>query len=264
MTKSTTTTEQILLVEQHGDVLVATLNRPRKGNSLTTELINALATLADGLSREDGPHRNARAVIITGAGESAFSAGADINTLVGLDQAAAEAQMLRGQQVFTALEDSPQVIIAAINGVAFGGGLELAMACDLRVASPHARLGQPEITLANLPGWGGTQRLPRLIGRGRALEMILTGEPLTAGRALDIGLLNAVAEDPLAASFGLAAKVTGHSALAVDACKRAVYDGERNGIAHGLQTEAALVGERCASPEQRQAVQQFLNRKKTN
>lgn len=263
MTETTLSTDQVLLREQHGDVLIVTLNRPRKGNSLNTELIEALGELTVDLGRADGLAGDVKAVIITGAGESAFSAGADINSLVGLDEASAEAQMLRGQQVFDDLENAPQVIIAAINGVAFGGGLELAMACDLRVTVPSARLGQPEITLGNIPGWGGTQRLPRLIGQGRAMEMILTGDPITSVRALEIGLVNVVANDALTEALALARKITSHSALAVQAAKKAVYDGERRGIAQGLKTEAALVGQCCISPEQRQAVQQFLNRKKT-
>ncbi|VXB66029.1 Enoyl-CoA hydratase [Arthrobacter sp. 9V] len=258
----TTLTDTVLLTEQHDAVLIATLNRPAKGNSLSTELIDALGALAAEL--RSPTHEGTKAVILTGAGQKAFSAGADINTLVGLDAAAAEAQMLHGQKVFDELEDLPQAVIAAIDGVAFGGGLELAMACDLRVASPTSRLGQPEITLANLPGWGGTQRLPRLIGQGRALEMILTGEPMSASRALEIGLLNAVSEDPLAAAHNLAARITRHSGTAVSAAKQAIYAGEREGITEGLRREAFLVGQCCESPEQREAVQKFLNRKKSN
>lgn len=262
MTQTVTEDAQVLLHEQHDDVLVITLNRARKGNSLTPELLKALGDLAEKLHLPDGPYKGVHAVIITGAGSAAFSAGADINTLVGLDETAAEARMLDGQNVFGRLEDAPQVVIAAINGVAFGGGLELALACDLRVAAPAARLGQPEITLANVPGWGGTQRLPRLIGQGRAMEMILTGEPVSADRALELGLVNTVADDAVEGARVLARKVIRHSPIAVAASKQAIYDGERNGIAQGLRTEAALVGRCCVSPEQHHAVQQFLNRKK--
>lgn len=257
----TSSSDNVLLREQNDGVLIATLNRPTKGNSLNIELIDALGQLAADL--KSPAHRSTKAVILTGAGTTAFSAGADINTLVGLDAAAAEAQMLHGQKVFDELEDVPQAVIAAIDGVAFGGGLELAMACDLRVASPGSRLGQPEITLANLPGWGGTQRLPRLIGQGRALEMILTGDPMSASRALEIGLLNSISEDPVAAACELAARIARHSATAVGAAKQAVYEGERQGIVQGLKREAFLVGQCCESREQREAVQQFLNRKKS-
>jgi len=262
MTVETAQTHQVLLRERFGDILLATLNRPQKGNSLNTELIDAIGSLSTDLNRPDGGYAEVKALIITGAGSRAFSSGADITSLVGLDENAAIAQMRHGQQVFDALENAPQVTIAAINGVALGGGLELAMACDLRVAAPTALLGQPEITLANLPGWGGTQRLPRLTGQGRALEMILTGDPITAAQALTIGLLNSLGDDPVATAFALAEKIVRHSPTAIDAAKQAVYLGERQGIRQGLEGEAALVGRCCASPEQRVAVQAFLDRKK--
>lgn len=254
--------EAVLLLDRRGGVLVATLNRPRKGNSLSTELIVALGDMLTELRRPGGRYASANAVVITGSGDSVFSAGADINSLRGLTEDTAREQMLRGQAVFDAVEDAQQVVIAAINGIAFGGGLELAMACDLRIASPEAKLGQPEITLGNLPGWGGTQRLPRLIGEGRALEMILTGVPVDATRAAEIGLVNAVADDVLAAALELADRIVDKSATAVDAAKQAVYAGERLGITRGLEIEAALVGTCSVSPEQQAAVQAFFDRKK--
>ena len=254
--------ESVLLLERRGDILLATLNRPRKGNSISNELMSALGELAGNLRRSSGTAAGARAVVLTGSGTSAFSAGADINNLVGLTKRTATDQMRTGQLIFDMLEDAPQVIIAAINGVAFGGGLELAMACDLRIASPGARLGQPEITLGNLPGWGGTQRLPRLIGEGRALEMILTGEPIGAERALAMGLVNSIADEPVAAAIDLAGRILERSPTAVDSAKQAVYAGVRHGITHGLEAEAALVGECSVSPEQRAAVQAFFDRKK--
>lgn len=254
-------TAPVLLERREGDTTIATLNRPTKGNALDHELIAALEEFATRLHSNTGeaPH----AVVITGAGDRAFSAGADIHNLVGLNEQSATDQMLRGQAVFGMLEDAPQVVIAAINGVALGGGLELAMACDIRIASPDARLGQPEITLGNLPGWGGTQRLPRLIGEGRALELILTGEPVDAAEAHRLGLVNQVADDPLAAAMALAERVTAHSAFAVARAKKAVYAGMRDGIRAGLELEAALVGECAVSPEQRAAVQAFFDRKKS-
>lgn len=254
--------EAVLLLEDKGDVLVATLNRPRKGNSLSTELIVAIGDLVAELRGPLGRFAAVKAVVITGSGDTVFSAGADINDLRGLSESAARDQMLRGQAVFDALEDARQVVIAAVNGIAFGGGLELAMACDLRVAAPAATLGQPEITLGNLPGWGGTQRLPRLVGEGRALEMILTGEPIGAVRAAEIGLVNSVADEPLAAAIDLAHRIAARSGTAVDAAKQAVYAGERLGITRGLEIEAALVGKCSVSPEQQAAVQAFFDRKK--
>jgi enoyl-CoA hydratase len=262
MSDDTAQDEAVLLLDQRGDVLVATLNRPRKGNSLNTELIVAIGDLAAELHRPHGRFAAVKAVVITGSGDTVFSAGADINDLRGLSEAAARKQMLRGQAVFDSLEDARQVVVAAVNGIAFGGGLELAMACDLRIAAPTATLGQPEITLGNLPGWGGTQRLPRLIGEGRALEMILTGEPIDALRAAEIGLVNSVADDPLAAAIDLASHIAVRSGTAVAAAKQAVYAGGRLGITRGLEIEAALVGKCSVSPEQQAAVQAFFDRKK--
>jgi enoyl-CoA hydratase len=242
-------------------VLIATIDRASKGNALDTPTIDALGDLTAGLHA--GEHPEVRAVIITGAGDRSFSAGADISTLHGLTADQARRQMTHGQDVFDRIEELPQLTIAAINGVAFGGGLELAMACDLRTAATTARLGQPEITLANLPGWGGTQRLPRLIGKGRALELILTGNPIDATTAHSYGLVNAVGDDAVETAVALATQVIRHAPGAVAASKEAVLYGDRHGIAHGLRREAELVGERCVTPEQRAAVEAFLNRKST-
>lgn len=261
MSASGTGRDPVLLERREGHIAIVTLNRPAKGNALDHELIAALEDFATRLhsSAGESPH----AVVLTGAGDRAFSAGADIHNLVGLNEKSATDQMLRGQAVFGMLEDAPQVVIAAINGVALGGGLELAMACDIRIVAPHARLGQPEITLGNLPGWGGTQRLPRLIGEGRALELILTGDPVSASEAHRLGLVNQVADDPVSAAIALAGRVTAHSAFAVARAKKAVYAGMRDGILAGLQVEAALVGECAVSQEQRAAVQAFFDRKKS-
>jgi enoyl-CoA hydratase/carnithine racemase len=241
--------------------LIATIDRANKGNALDTPTIDALGDLAASLHA--GEHPSIRAVIITGSGDRAFSAGADISTLHGLTADQARRQMIHGQDVFDRIEELPQLTIAAINGVAFGGGLELAMACDFRTAATTARVGQPEITLANLPGWGGTQRLPRLIGKARALEMILTGNPIDSTTALSYGLVNAIGDDAVAIAEELAAQVTRHEPGAVAAAKAAVLHGDRHGIASGLRREAELVGERCATPEQRAAVESFLSRKTT-
>ena len=256
------TAAPVLLLERRGVVLLATLNRPTKGNSLSDELIDAIGALAGALGA-GGAHADAKAVVLTGAGPKVFCAGADINGLVGLTETSAVAKMRRGQLAFDALEDAPQVVIAAVNGIAFGGGLELAMACDIRIAASNAKLGQPEITLGNLPGWGGTQRLPRLIGEGRALELILTGEPVDAARAQELGLVNSVADDAVAAALELAERIAAKSATAVAAAKKAVYAGVRSGITRGLEVEAALVGQCSVSPEQRAAVQAFFDRKKS-
>lgn len=253
--------DDVLLLEQRGSVLHARLNRPGKGNSLSRALLAALDGLGDDL-RGGGARQDVRAVVLSGEGGKAFCAGADINDLAGLSEREAVLHMLWGQEILQKFEDAPQVIIAAIDGVAFGGGLELAMACDLRIASPASRLGQPEITLANIPGWGGTQRLPRIVGEGRALEMILTGAPIAAEEARTIGLVNQVHEDAVAAATSLAERIAGMSPVAVAGAKHAVYAGVRHGIVHGLLEEARYVGVCCASPEQHRAVQAFFDRKK--
>jgi enoyl-CoA hydratase len=255
------TDELVLTRRRQGATLIATLTRPHKGNALNRALIDALdqlaADLEGGRAEPDGP----RALVITGAGARAYCAGADISELVGIDPAAAYEQMRRGQRVFDRIERLPMVVIAAINGAALGGGLELAMAADLRIAGPAARLGQPEITLANLPGWGGTQRLPRLVGQGRANELILTGEPVTAPRAYAIGLVNDLAEDCLAAAVALAERIAAHSPVAVIGAKRAIQVGLDQGREAGLRAEAEAVAACCTTDAQRAAVTAFLNRR---
>ncbi|MFV0425538.1 MAG: enoyl-CoA hydratase/isomerase family protein [Beutenbergiaceae bacterium] len=253
--------QELLKIESSGARISAQICRPHKGNSLSVELLSELDTFTRQLC--DGAFPDAKTVILSGAGDRAFSAGADIASLAGLSASEATNHMLWGQQIFQRLEDAPQVTIAAIAGVAYGGGLELAMAADLRTATPQSRLGQPEITLANIPGWAGTQRLPCLIGQGRALQMILSGEPISAELALEWGLLNVVADDALAAAHSLADIIESRSATALHLAKDAVYAGQRLGTVHGSLVEARHVGTCCTTPEQRAAVQGFLDRKKS-
>lgn len=250
-----------MLRERRGAVLIATLNRPAKSNALDRQLIAALDELVTSLEAPPAAGQPPRALVITGAGDRAFSAGADVADLVDLTADRARDQMRRGQDVFGRLELLPIPVIAAINGVALGGGLELAMAADLRIAAPTARLGQPEIRLENVPGWGGTQRLPRLVGRGRALELILTGDMIDAARAYDIGLINRVAPDCLTAAVQLAEQLTERSPVAVAGAKRAVHAGLRDGMAAGLIVEADAVAECCRTEAQHRAVTEFVNRR---
>jgi enoyl-CoA hydratase len=254
-------TTDVITRTWHGTVLVATIDRPAKANSLNQEVIDALDALAADI--EDGTaEQEVRALVLTGAGDRAFSAGADISELDGIGEAAAYRQMRRGQEVFGRIEALPVAVIVALNGVALGGGLELAMAADVRIAAPTARLGQAEITLENLPGWGGTQRLPRLVGRGRATELILTGDLLDAATAAEWGLVNRVADDPLAAAIELAQRIALRSPVAVAGAKRAIAAGLAPGLQEGLEVEARGVGESCATDAQRAAVQAFLARKR--
>jgi enoyl-CoA hydratase len=254
--------DDVLLRERHGSVLVALLNRPRKGNSLNHALIAALDQLATDLAHGASDPDGARALVLAGAGGKAFSAGADVHDLDGVSASTAREQMRRGQEVFDRIEQLPLVVIAAVTGYAVGGGLELAMAADLRIAGPEAKFGQPEITLENLPGWGGTQRLPRLVGLGRASELILTGELIDAGRAYEIGLVNRVEQDPLDAAINVATTVARRSAVAVAGAKRALRAGLDGGFRVGLAVEADAVAACCETPMQRAAVQAFLNRRR--
>lgn len=256
-------TSPVLAIERRGDVTLATLNRPTKANALSRELIAALDALAAEVLAQVSAGAGPRALVITGTGEKAFSAGADITELAGLDWRGAQQQMDLGQRVFDRLAALPIVVIAAVGGMALGGGLELAMACDIRIAAPHARFGQPEITLANLPGWGGTQRLPRLVGRGRATELILTGDIIDAERAERIGLVNHVAADPVAASMTMAERIAAMSPHAVAGAKQAIDAGLQFGMATGLAVESAAVADCCVTEEQRAAVAAFLAKKAT-
>ncbi len=250
-----------LLRADDDGVVVATLNRPHKGNALNQPLIDALDELAADLSKPSTAEIHT--LILTGAGDKAFCAGADISELDALSAETAYRQMRRGQAVFDRIEALPMVVIAAVHGYALGGGLELAMAADLRIAAPEAMLGQPEITLGNVPGWGGTQRLPRIVGKARATQLIVTGDPITADRALDWGLVNEIDPDPPAAAERLARRLADRNPVALRGAKEAIRVGLESGMAAGLVAEAEAMA-RCSQTEfQRQAVRQFLDRKKS-
>ncbi|HQR46779.1 MAG TPA: enoyl-CoA hydratase-related protein, partial [Thermoanaerobaculia bacterium] len=205
----------VVLTERADRILTVTVNRPEKLNALNGEVLEGLreAFHAAKADPEIG------ALIVTGAGEKAFVAGADISTFPELTPATARDLARRGQVVFDLLERLGTPSIAAINGYALGGGCELAMACTLRIASRAARLGQPEVNLGLIPGYGGTQRLPRLVGKGRALELILTGDPISAEEAHRICLVNRVVEpaELLPASFDLLRKILSRAPAAVRA-----------------------------------------------
>ncbi len=219
-----------------GTLAVLTLNRPEALNALSFDVIRDIGAAIDEAARW-----NVRALVVTGAGEKAFCAGADIKELMGRSLTAERAGAELGQAVFAKLDRLGVPSIAAVNGYAFGGGLELALACTFRVASAGAKMGLPEIKLGLIPGYGGTQRLPRLVGEARALEMVLTGRTVSAGEALAMGLVNRVADgDVLAAAKALAAEFAGFGlpalALARDAVKRALD----TPLHEGLRIEADL------------------------
>lgn len=246
----------VLERERAERVVVLKLNRPERLNAVNREVLSLLETYV----AEAAADHDVGCVVVTGAGERAFSAGADINELYGLGPLQAEELMAFGQRVYGALEDCPKPVVAAINGYALGGGLELALACDFRIACAHARLGQPEIALANLPGWGGTQRLPRIVGEGAAKDLILTGRLVGAGEALALGLVSRTTDGPvLEAALSLAGSLSARSATAVARAKQAVHAARAPG-GEGYVVERQGVALCFATTEQQEAVRQFLSK----
>jgi enoyl-CoA hydratase len=236
-----------------------TLQRPERANAINREVLDALRAQFTALAGDD----TVRAVILTGAGERAFSAGADVHQFLGMLPTAAEELMAYGQEVFQQIEDCARPVIAAINGYALGGGLELALACDFRIAAPHARLGQPEITLANLPGWGGTQRLPRTIGEPMAKELILTGRLVDAQEALALHLVHRVcAEGALGGALQFASLLTPQATTAVAGAKRAIHAARADSARSGYLVERQAVALCFGTPDQQAAVQRFVQRRK--
>lgn len=226
-----------ILVESSGQVRIITLNRPENMNALNLPTLEALASIVAKL-QSDG---SARVVVITGSGEKAFCSGADLKERFGLTPDQVRRFITTIRDTFTAIEALPQPVIAAVNGLALGGGTELALASDLRVASELATLGLTEVKWAVIPAAGGTQRLPRLIGKGRAMEMILTGRRVGAAEALTIGLVNRVvpAGDLMAETIELAGRILEAGPIAVQQAKRAIHQGSETGLSAGLLLETA-------------------------
>jgi enoyl-CoA hydratase/carnithine racemase len=246
--------------ERFGAVTVLTLNRPERMNALSKPLLQELDDTLTSL----GDDPQTRVVVLTGAGPKAFSAGADINEQRDFSPEDAYAHMRWGQAIFDRIETFAKPTIAAVNGVAFGGGLELALACDLRVVADTARLGLPEITLGSFPGWGGTQRLPALIGASRAMRMMFVGDPVSAQWALEAGLANDVVEADalLDRTLALADSIARHAGEALAELKYVVRTGLREGRAAGLEAEARGVGALWGSPAQKAAQEAFFARRK--
>lgn len=250
-----------LLFEASGDgIAVLTINRPEKLNALNAEV---MGELEDAFARVEADPA-IRGLVLTGAGDKAFVAGADIAELAAATPLESQQKSLRGQRILRRLELMPKPSVAAINGYALGGGLELAMCCTLRVASPNAKLGQPEVKLGILPGYGGTQRLPRLVGRGRALELLLTGEPIDAGEAYRIGLVNHVVSQAELPDFcrGLLKKMLDNAPLAAALIRQAVEVGLGGGMEEGLQFEAAAFAVTAATEDRKEGASAFLEKRK--
>jgi len=249
-----------LLIERDEATAIVTINRPKVLNALNTQTLDELRRAILELKQDDG----VRVVILTGAGEKAFVAGADINELAVQTPTAGREHALAGQHVFDLIENIGKPVIAAINGYALGGGCELAMACTLRLAADTAKLGQPEIALGLIPGYAGTQRLPRLVGKGRAMEMILTGAPIAADEAQRIGLVNHVvpAADLMAEARKLAAQLAKSAPIAMRYIINAVNKGIEIPFAEACQYEATLFGLVASTDDMKEGTAAFLEKRK--
>lgn len=250
---------ETLLDEKRDGIGYVTVNRPDKLNALNRKVMEELNACFEDLLRND----EVGAVILTGAGEKAFVAGADINELAVQSPLEGKETSLRGQRVLYLIENLGKPVIAAVNGYALGGGCELAMACTLRVASENARFGQPEVKLGIIPGYAGTQRLPRLLGKGRALEMILTGEPITAQEAYRIGLVSQVValKDLIPQAETLARKIMANGPLAVKFALEAVHHGMEMTQEEGQFLEATLFGLCCTTADMKEGTRAFLEKR---
>jgi enoyl-CoA hydratase len=248
-----------VLVERNGAVVRIVLNRPKVLNALNRALFVDL----DAALGELGGDTAVRAIVLTGAGEKAFAAGADISELAQVSAVEGQELAANGQRVFSKLENLGKPVIAAINGFALGGGCELAMACTFRIASETARLGQPEVKLGLLPGYGGSQRLPRLVGKGAALKLLLTGEMIGAAEALRIGLVDEVvpATELLPRAEALAATIAGMAPIAVTQSIAAVHAGYDLPLDEALAHEAALFGLCCATEDKAEGTRAFLEKR---
>jgi len=248
-----------LLYEKRNGIGYVAVNRPEKLNALNRKTMDELHDCFQEIERDD----EVRAVILTGAGEKAFVGGADINELAVQTPVEGKELSRRGQKILDLIEQLGKPVIAAVNGYALGGGCELALACTIRIASENARLGQPEVKLGLIPGYAGTQRLPRLVGKGRALEMVLSGEPVSAAEAYRIGLVNQVmpAQDLIAASEKLARKILANAPLAVKFALEAVNHGLEMTQAEGQFLEANLFGLCCTTADMKEGTRAFLEKR---
>jgi enoyl-CoA hydratase len=256
-----TTALQTILVERSGAVTTVTLNRPDVLNALNGRMLDELTQTFAELARD----ATLRAVVLTGAGAKAFAAGADIGELHALaDARAGEAQAARGQALTLAIERLPVPVIAAVNGFALGGGCELAMACDIRIAAEHARFGQPEVNLGILPGYGGTQRLTRLVGEGMAMYLCLTGELIDAAEALRFGLVQKLvpADALLGEARRIAELIAAKGPLAIAATKRAIVEGAGLPLTDALTMEALRFGQLVGTEDFKEGSAAFIAKRK--
>jgi enoyl-CoA hydratase len=249
-----------LLLERDGGVAILTINRPKVLNALNSQTLDELRRAILDLKRDDA----VRAVILTGAGEKSFIAGADINELATQTPVSGREHAMTGQHILDLIEHLGKPVIAAINGFALGGGCELAMACTIRIAADTAKLGQPEINLGLIPGYAGTQRLTRIVGRGRALELLLTGDQVTAQEAHRLGLVNRVvpAADLMTEAKKLAAALAAKAPVAIRYILEAVHKGVEMPFAQAQVFEATLFGLVASTEDMREGTKAFLEKRK--
>jgi enoyl-CoA hydratase len=249
-----------LLTSLENGIFIVTVNRPDKMNALNQNVMSDLNAAINEIQTNE----NIKAVIITGAGEKAFIAGADIKEFVGLSIEEGNALAKTGQNIFSRIENCTKPIVAAVNGFALGGGCELAMACHFRVASDNGKFGQPEVNLGLIPGYGGTQRLTQLIGKGRALELLMTGNMIDASIALEYGLVNHVVplDDLLPKAKMILEQIIAKAPLAVGKCITAVNAVFSNG--NGYEIELKSFGECFSTNDMKEGTSAFLEKRKAN
>ncbi len=245
--------------ENRDGVLVVTIDRPKVLNALNAQTVNEIRQAFEAARDDDA----VKCVILTGGGEKAFVAGADIAELSQMTPITGKATAEKGQRIFHTIERFPKPVIAAINGFALGGGCELALACHIRIASEKAQLGLPEVTLGIIPGYGGTQRMARLLGKGKALELILTGDRIGAAEAERIGLVNKVvpAEELMPAAEEMARKIMTRGPLAVRAAIEAVMSGSEMPFEEGQFLEATLFGLLASTDDMKEGMKAFLEKR---
>lgn len=251
---------QTLLFDVKDGIATVTINRPDKLNALNAQSKDELRELFTQIKTDS----NVKVVIVTGAGEKAFVAGTDIKELTVLNSESGKEFSAKGQEVFDLIENLGKPVIAGVNGYALGGGCELALACHIRIASENAKFGQPEVNLGIIPGYGGTQRLARLIGRGRAMELILTGNQIDAQEALRVGLVNKVVPqaDLMAAAIAMAEQIASKGQIAIRMALKAVNMTQETTLSDGQQLEASLFGVCCDSEDFKEGTAAFLEKRK--
>jgi enoyl-CoA hydratase/carnithine racemase len=248
-----------ILLEKKNSIAYVTVNRPEVLNALNMATMEELRAAFTDIQNDSA----IRVAILTGSGEKAFIAGADIGELSKHDAVSGKEYTHRGQSVLDLIESLGKPVIACINGFALGGGCEIAMACTMRLASSNAKLGQPEVKLGIIPGYGGTQRLPRLVGRGIAMQLVLTGEMISAEEAHRIGLVNEVVApaELIPRAEAIAQKIVANAPLAIQYAMQAVNHGLDLPLAEGLYLEAALFGVCCATEDKKEGTTAFLEKR---